>query len=79
MEQMMKVKHARRALGTLLAIHGVVVSGCAGTLHIPAGRAIISDDGVFVSFLDTLIDISDERIFIESPRVNIDIQGGAAG
>lgn len=69
-------KRTCRSLGTWLTIGGAAVSGCAGVLHIPAGRASISNDGVFVSFLETIIDISDDRILIESPRVNIDIQTG---
>ena len=75
----MIAKRTRRALGGWVAMHGVVVSGCVGTLHIPAGRASISNDGVFVSFLDTLVELSHERILVESPGVHIDIHGGGAG
>lgn len=76
----MQSKCKWRILCSMLALAPMGLFSCAGTLRIPPGRASISDDGVFIEFADTLIDISEGRIFIELPGVRVDVdREGFAG
>ena len=52
-------------------------SGCTALVRVPGGNIDVSDEGVFIDLLGATVSVTDDRVLINVPCVEVDVHGDA--